>query len=190
MTRIIVYAAQAMKFNASPKYNHRAPLFAERAPVRSPCPIRTNAVVMPQNRHCPPAALAGKRGIHWIRSQRGKQAERSQLTRRHNPESAKRNVEHPENPDVALQPAYLSRHSAEQKWYCSPLTVLRKVVLAGTKVPQTGSRFSSPLIGTDGGRPCGIGEAGASDRSMSPIVFTISPITMRMKLIRKMMITR
>ena len=81
----------------------------------------------------------------------------------------------------ARQPAYLSRHSAEQKWYCSPLTVLRKVVLAGTKVPQTGSRFNSPLTGTEGGRPCGAGEAGASDRIISPIVLMINPITIRMK---------
>ena len=58
--------------------------------------------------------------------------------------------------------ANLSRHSAEQKCTGCPLTVFRKVVLAGTKVPQTGSRFNSPLIGGEGGVQVGPAQSTAA----------------------------
>jgi hypothetical protein len=71
MTRIIVYAAAAAKFNASRQYSNTEPLFADTAPARSPWPILTNAVVIPQKRHSPPAAFTGQTGNRWKRKLEG-----------------------------------------------------------------------------------------------------------------------
>ena len=62
MTRIIVYASAATKFKASALYKKSDPPFAWRAAPRSPVPMCTNAVVIPQRRHCPPAAFAAQIG--------------------------------------------------------------------------------------------------------------------------------
>jgi len=62
MTRIIVYASAATEFKVSAEYTKSDPPFAWRAALRFPVPMCTNAVVIPQRRHCPPAAFAAQTG--------------------------------------------------------------------------------------------------------------------------------
>jgi hypothetical protein len=62
MARIIVYATTSARFKQSSENNPIEPALAACAPEKSPDPILTNAVVIPQKTQLPPAALALQTG--------------------------------------------------------------------------------------------------------------------------------
>ena len=166
----------------SRRYSGSAPLLADCAPARSRLSDSHERC-----RHAAEEAFsAGGFGLDKPETTRREiGTERRAGLTRPNPKCNPGSAKHSQS-ILRIVPQPVSRHTCRdtrrsRNDIARPLTVLRKVVLTGTKVPQTGSRFSSPLIGTEGGRPGGDGEAGASDRIISPIVRMIRPITMRTK---------